>query len=322
MASGEMTEDEFTAFLTTLLEQIRDHSADGAIAFVCMDWRHLYELLGPDARRSSRSRTSACGRRPTPAWARSTGRSTSSSPCSRSARRRTSTASSSASTAAGAPTSGPIRASTPSAQDATRRSPCTRPSSRWPWSPMRSRTARSAKASSSIPFLGSGTTVIAAEITGRRAAGLELDPLYVDCAVRRWQQMTGKAAVLAATGETFEAVAIARGEPAQGGRQWLTTTRSATASRRSTRALSRASPATPSVGRRASPNVQTELKRLLARRPRSRSAAPFRRYRASSGDVPRSPPEGHERRRTRLLEGRRDRRPRGGRRAERPRQRR
>ena len=41
MASGEMSEDEFTAFLTTVLEQIRDHSADGAIAFVCMDWRHL-----------------------------------------------------------------------------------------------------------------------------------------------------------------------------------------------------------------------------------------------------------------------------------------
>ena len=45
MASGEMTEDEFTVFLTTLLEKIRSHSADGAIAFVCMDWRHFYELL-------------------------------------------------------------------------------------------------------------------------------------------------------------------------------------------------------------------------------------------------------------------------------------
>lgn len=60
------------------------------------------------------------------------------------------------------------------------------------------------------PFLGSGTTIIAAEATGRRAAGFELDPRYVDCIIRRWQQMTGKEAVLAATGETFEAVAIAR----------------------------------------------------------------------------------------------------------------
>ena len=62
------------------------------------------------------------------------------------------------------------------------------------------------------PFLGSGTTVIAAEITGRRAAGLELDPRYVDCVIRRWQQKTGKAAVLAASGEPFEAVARVRAE--------------------------------------------------------------------------------------------------------------
>ena len=63
------------------------------------------------------------------------------------------------------------------------------------------------------PFLGSGTTVIAAEITGRRAAGLELDPRYVDCVIRRWQQKTGNAAVLAASGETFEAVARVRAAP-------------------------------------------------------------------------------------------------------------
>ena len=45
MASGEMSEDEFSAFLTIVHEQIRERSANGAIAFVCMDWRHLYELL-------------------------------------------------------------------------------------------------------------------------------------------------------------------------------------------------------------------------------------------------------------------------------------
>ena len=60
------------------------------------------------------------------------------------------------------------------------------------------------------PFLGSGTTVLAAEITGRRAAGLELDPRYVDCAVRRWQRATGKVGQLAATGQSYEAIAAAR----------------------------------------------------------------------------------------------------------------
>jgi DNA modification methylase len=40
-------------------------------------------------------------------------------------------------------------------------------------------------------FLGSGTTVIAAERTGRRCYGVELDPVYVDSAIRRWQVLTG-----------------------------------------------------------------------------------------------------------------------------------
>lgn len=53
------------------------------------------------------------------------------------------------------------------------------------------------------PFGGSGTTLIAAETTGRRAALLELDPRYVDVIVRRWQQFSGKEAVLEGRGTTF-----------------------------------------------------------------------------------------------------------------------
>lgn len=60
------------------------------------------------------------------------------------------------------------------------------------------------------PFLGSGTTLIAAERTGRRARTIEIDPLYVDVAVRRWQAYTGKDATLSATGETFDEVVKAR----------------------------------------------------------------------------------------------------------------
>ena len=55
-------------------------------------------------------------------------------------------------------------------------------------------------------FCGSGTILIAAERTGRKARTLEIDPQYVDVAVRRWQKYTGKAATLAATGQTFEDV--------------------------------------------------------------------------------------------------------------------
>ena len=60
------------------------------------------------------------------------------------------------------------------------------------------------------PFGGSGTTIIAAEKTGRRARAIELDPKYVDVAVRRWERYTGKTAVLDGTGQTFEDVEVAR----------------------------------------------------------------------------------------------------------------
>jgi DNA modification methylase len=60
------------------------------------------------------------------------------------------------------------------------------------------------------PFLGSGTTIIAAERVGRRGFGLEIDPAYVDVVVRRWQAYTGRDAILMDTGQTFEEVAAAR----------------------------------------------------------------------------------------------------------------
>lgn len=53
------------------------------------------------------------------------------------------------------------------------------------------------------PFGGSGSALLAAEKTGRRARLIELDPLYVDVAIRRWQALTGKPAVLVTTCETF-----------------------------------------------------------------------------------------------------------------------
>ena len=54
------------------------------------------------------------------------------------------------------------------------------------------------------PFGGSGTTLIAAERTGRGARLLELDPKYCDVIVQRWQNETGRSAVLDATGEAFD----------------------------------------------------------------------------------------------------------------------
>jgi DNA modification methylase len=56
------------------------------------------------------------------------------------------------------------------------------------------------------PFSGSGTTIIAAEMTGRCCYAIELNPAYVDVAVLRWQAFTGQTATLEATGEAFGAV--------------------------------------------------------------------------------------------------------------------
>jgi len=52
-------------------------------------------------------------------------------------------------------------------------------------------------------FMGSGTTLIAAQTTGRVCFGIELNPIYVDVAIERWQQFTGATVVLDETGETF-----------------------------------------------------------------------------------------------------------------------
>ena len=60
------------------------------------------------------------------------------------------------------------------------------------------------------PFIGSGTTILAAERVGRRGYGLELNPLYVDAAVRRWQAYTGRDAILKTSGQSFDELATTR----------------------------------------------------------------------------------------------------------------
>jgi hypothetical protein len=55
------------------------------------------------------------------------------------------------------------------------------------------------------PFLGSGSTLLAAEETGRTCIGVELEPGYIEVAIRRWQRRTGQDAAHILTGETFDA---------------------------------------------------------------------------------------------------------------------
>jgi DNA modification methylase len=60
------------------------------------------------------------------------------------------------------------------------------------------------------PFMGSGTTLIAAETCQRVCLGIELNPVYVDVAVQRWQHLTGEKAILDGDGAEFDTVAVAR----------------------------------------------------------------------------------------------------------------
>jgi DNA modification methylase len=62
------------------------------------------------------------------------------------------------------------------------------------------------------PFLGSGSTLMAAERTGRICRGVEIEPLYVDVAIRRWQRMTGERAAHAESGVDFTALEIEKSD--------------------------------------------------------------------------------------------------------------
>lgn len=61
------------------------------------------------------------------------------------------------------------------------------------------------------PFSGSGTTLVACEQLGRKCYAIEIEPRYVDVAVRRWEKLTGREAVLDGTNKTWKQVARDRG---------------------------------------------------------------------------------------------------------------
>jgi DNA modification methylase len=60
------------------------------------------------------------------------------------------------------------------------------------------------------PFAGSGSSLIGAEQTGRKAFLIEIDPLYCDVSITRWQDFTGKQAILEENGRTFKQIKAKR----------------------------------------------------------------------------------------------------------------
>jgi DNA modification methylase len=205
MGSGEMSEEEFKSFLVNFLVALLPSLVNGAILFVCMDWRHLREILDAGDQADLELKN-VC------VWAKSNagmgtfyrsqhalvlvfkhgnaphqnnfelgqrGRSRSNVW----SYRGVNTFGKDRMELLGAhPTVKPVALVADALRDVSRRGEIV-----------------------IDPFLGAGSTLLAAEETGRVCIGVEIDPAYVEVAIRRWQIQTGRDAVCAMTGETFQA---------------------------------------------------------------------------------------------------------------------
>lgn len=206
MASGEMSEEAFTAFLKTVAERLVEYSADGSMHFLCMDWRHLHELLTA-CRGTYTEFKNLC------VWVKDNGGMGSlyrsqhelvavfksgTAPhvnnveLGRHGRYRTNVWS-----YPGVNSFGKGRMSDLEAHPTVK-----------PVAMIADAMMDCSKTGQIVldPFAGSGTIFLAAERAGRRGAGMEIDPHYVDIAIRRFEQETGLAATLAASGDPFGVV--------------------------------------------------------------------------------------------------------------------
>jgi DNA modification methylase len=210
-ASGEMSSEAFTGFLTETLGQMARHCRDGAIAYVCMDWRHTRELLDAGHAVFSELKNLCVWNKTNGGlgsfyrskhelvfvWKMGTAPHVNSFGLGDTGRYRTNVwdypGISSMSATRGDelamhPTVKPVALVADAIRDCSRRGDIVLDA-----------------------FGGSGTTLIAAETTGRAARMIEFDPRYCDTIVERWQRLTGKCAKLAETGQSYEAVSEARG---------------------------------------------------------------------------------------------------------------
>ena len=210
MASGELSSDEFTRFLRQSLRLMASYSRDGAVSYICMDWRHLRELQAAavdvyseqlnlcvwskanagmgslyrskhelvlvykvgKAKHTNNVQLGRTGRYRTNVWDYAGATSFS-------AQRETDLAMH--------PTVKPINLIADAIKDCSKRNDLVLDG-----------------------FCGSGSTILAAERTGRTAFGIELDPKYVDATLRRWQLLFEVEPVLKSTGKAYSTVARQR----------------------------------------------------------------------------------------------------------------
>jgi DNA modification methylase len=195
-ASGEMSADEFTSFLTSTLKLMAGVCRDGAIAFVCMDWRHMHELLVAGAAAFTELKNLCVWNKTNGGMGTfyrskhelvfvfkvGTAEHTNTFGLGDTGRYRTnvwdyagisSLGSNRAEELAMHPTVKPVSLVADAIRDCTKRGEIVLDA-----------------------FGGSGTTMIAAETCGRKARLIEYDPAYCDTIITRWEKLTGKAATL------------------------------------------------------------------------------------------------------------------------------
>ncbi|MBT3787121.1 MAG: site-specific DNA-methyltransferase [Alphaproteobacteria bacterium] len=206
MASGEMTEPQFHMFLERVLRLMAAHSNNGSVHDICMDWRHIETLLAA-------SREIYSGLLNIAVWTKNnagmgslyrsqhelvaifkngTARHVNNVQLGKSGRNRSNVWAYAGANSFGSgrdealeahPTVKPLALVADAILDCSHR-----------------------KDIVLDPFVGSGTTILAAEKTGRICYAMELAPGYVDTAIRRWQNFTGQEARLTTTGETFQEI--------------------------------------------------------------------------------------------------------------------
>ncbi len=198
-----MKSDEFTGFLTRICRLLANFSAEGSVHFICMDWRHAQNLLNAGAAAYTELKNICI-------WTKSnagmgslyrsqhefvfvyksgSGSHINNIALGKHGRNRTNVwnyPSAGAMSRKGDdllalhPTAKPVALVTDAILDCSERGSIVLDC-----------------------FLGSGTTLLAAERTGRSCRGIELDPLYVDTAIRRWQNLTGREARRAIDNKPF-----------------------------------------------------------------------------------------------------------------------
>ena len=209
MGSGEMTPPIFTSFLTTTFQHLAANSLDGSIHYTCMDWRHMQEMLAAGYNVYTELKNVCVWNKSNGGmgtfyrskhelvfvWKSGTAPHLNNFELGQHGRNRTNVWD-----YAG------INTFRSGRMDELQMHPTVKPVA------LVVDAIKDCSKQGDIvldPFCGSGTIIVAAERTGRKARALEIDAAYVDVAIRRWEQLTGKCATLS-TGETFEEISEQR----------------------------------------------------------------------------------------------------------------